>query len=88
MHPHELRSIAMRAGLACFLANFVLWMIILSRLELSVAFPATSLSYVMVPVLAVVFLHEPLGPWQLAGIAVIIAGIWLVAGEAGGKETA
>lgn len=65
-------------GLFVFLLNFFLWMAVLSRIDLSVAFPVGSTSYVFVPLLATVFLHETVNPLRWLGIALIILGIHFV----------
>ncbi len=55
----------------------VLWVVVLSRVPLTVAYPLIALSYLIVPLLARVFLNEPLSWQTFAGAAVIIAGILL-----------
>lgn len=60
---------------------FVMWSYILSKVEASKA----SISLLMVPIIGVVcgvlFLHETLGVVTLAGIGLVLAGIWLVNGK-------
>jgi len=77
-------------GMLVFLLNFFLWMAVLSRIDLSVAFPVGSTSYIFVPILAMVFLHETLNPLRWMGIALIILGIHFVSKStrADIKETA
>lgn len=55
----------------------LLWMFILGRVRLSVAFPFYGLSFLFVPVLAHFFLGESLSPRVLLGGAVILAGVIL-----------
>lgn len=66
------------AGMAVFLINFFLWITVLSRVDLSVAFPVGSTSYIYVPLLSILFLHEVMNPMRWAGIILIIAGIHFV----------
>lgn len=64
-------------ALVIYAVATVLWVIVLSRVPLTLAYPLVALSYLIVPVLARLFLGEPL-QWQtFAGAAVIIAGILL-----------
>lgn len=57
---------------------FCIWIIILSKLDLSVAAPAASLSYVTVPLISVIFLKEriPFSHW--IGILFVLLGVILV----------
>jgi undecaprenyl phosphate-alpha-L-ara4N flippase subunit ArnF len=67
------------AGLTGYGISMLFWMSAIARLELSLAYPMLSLSYVLVYVLAV---HWPLlneeASWtRTAGILVVIAGVIL-----------
>jgi drug/metabolite transporter (DMT)-like permease len=62
----------------------VMWVVVLSRVPLTVAYPLVALSYLIVPLLARFFLGEPLHWQTFAGAAVIIAGILL---SISGKQT-
>ena len=44
----------------------------------SFAQPITALSYVTVLAISARFLHEDLPPSRLAGVGLILAGVWLV----------
>ena len=72
-------SIYVWLGLLVFLVNFFIWITVLSRMDLSVAFPVGSFSFILVPILAMVFLHETISPLRWTGIALIIVGIHFVA---------
>lgn len=61
-----------------YLTMFVLWMLILQQIDLSRAFPLTAMTYVTVPAAGLLLFHESLGPAQVAGIALILAGVVLV----------
>jgi drug/metabolite transporter (DMT)-like permease len=58
---------------------FLTWLAIIARVDLSKAHPATSFSYVTVSLGSAVFLHESLSAMKLAGILLIILGVFLVA---------
>ncbi|WP_206810915.1 EamA family transporter [Paradesulfitobacterium ferrireducens] len=62
-------------GFACFGVSSVLWLVVLSRWELSVAYPMVSLGYVLAFVLAAVFLHESFSLPKIIGSAFILLGI-------------
>lgn len=65
-------------GLALMLA-FLTWLAVISRVELSKAHPATSFSYVTVTIASGVFLHEDVSALKIAGILLIMLGVYLVA---------
>ena len=67
------------AGLALFGLSAVVWLFALSRASLSFAYPFASLSYVLILIFGRFVLHEPVTPLRMAGVALIVAGIVLVA---------
>lgn len=54
------------------------WLKVLELADLSYAQPITSLSYVFVTILSALYLKETLTPLQIAGMAIIMAGIWCI----------
>lgn len=66
------------AGFGLYAVSAALWIIILSRAELSWAFPMVSLSYVITALAAPVILHESFSYQRLFGIIIICAGVFLV----------
>ena len=65
------------ALLAVFL-TFVIWSTILSKIDLSVAVPIASFSYILVPITSIIFLHEKIGLLRWAGILLILTGVIFV----------
>ena len=65
-------------GLACFGASSVFWLVVLSRVPLSTAYPFVAMSYLIILGFSVLVLHErpPLLTWGGAGL--IVTGIVLV----------
>jgi drug/metabolite transporter (DMT)-like permease len=68
------------AGIGCYILAFLIWLHILRWVPLSIAFPLVSLVHVSVPLGSWLFLGEIINPWRWLGIALIITGIWLIAG--------
>lgn len=66
-------------GLTCYVLSVVVWIIALSRVDVSVAYPMLSLGYVVAAVGAWYFFGELLSLQRLAGIAVILLGVFLLA---------
>jgi len=67
------------AGLACYVVSVGVWILALTRVEVSVAYPMLSIGYVVNAVAAWALFAETLSMQRIAGIVVIIAGCWLVA---------
>jgi uncharacterized membrane protein len=59
-------------------AQLVIWLRVLDHADLSFAKPFTSLSYVSVCILSVVYLGERIAPLQIVGIFIVVAGVWCV----------
>ena len=66
-------------GLSCYVISVVVWIMALSRVEVSIAYPMLSIGYVVNAGLAYWLFGEAVGPQRLAGIAVIIVGVVIVA---------
>ena len=65
-------------GLACYVVSVVVWVIALSRVEVSVAYPLLSVGYVVNAIAAWYLFGEAVTPMRLAGIGIIIIGVCLV----------
>jgi len=65
-------------GVLVFALNFLMWIVILYKVDLSIAMPVGSASYIFVPVAAALFLHEQLSPVRWAGILCVALGTYFV----------
>jgi multidrug transporter EmrE-like cation transporter len=66
------------AGMLCYAASIGLWLAVLSRMEVSAAYPMLSIGYVIAAVLGVTFLGETVGLARAGGIALICAGVIVI----------
>ena len=66
-------------GLACYVVSVVVWILALSRVPVSVAYPMLSVGYIVNAVAAWYLFGEALGMQKLVGIGFIIVGVFLVA---------
>ena len=73
IEPHIL------GGLACYVVSVVVWVVALSRVPVSIAYPMLSIGYGVNAIAAWYLLGEALTPMRLAGIGIIVAGVFLVA---------
>lgn len=67
------------AGLACYVVSVVVWILALSRVPVSVAYPMLSIGYIVNAVAAWWLFGESLTAQKLVGIGFIIVGVYLVA---------
>jgi multidrug transporter EmrE-like cation transporter len=66
-------------GMACYAVSLVVWIMALSRVPVSVAYPMLSIGYVVNAVVAYFWFGEALASQKLLGIGFIVIGVWLVA---------
>ena len=69
---------AVLAAIPIYAISNIGWLIVLSRLNLSVAYPFLASLYIFIPVLSMVFLSESLTPQHWVGIVVIGMGVGIV----------
>jgi multidrug transporter EmrE-like cation transporter len=67
------------AGVVCYMISLLVWIIGLSRVPVSVAYPMLSLGYVINAVAAYYLFGESVTMTRWLGIGFIIVGVWLVA---------
>jgi multidrug transporter EmrE-like cation transporter len=66
------------AGLACYVVSVAVWIMALSRVEVSVAYPMLSIGYVVNAVAAYYLFGEAVTVQRLAGIGIIVVGVYVV----------
>ncbi|HEY1725676.1 MAG TPA: SMR family transporter [Steroidobacteraceae bacterium] len=66
-------------GLLCYVISVVVWILALSRVDVSVAYPMLSVGYIVSALAGWLLFSEQLTAARIAGIGIIIVGVWLVA---------
>ncbi|AKP72810.1 4-amino-4-deoxy-L-arabinose transferase [Piscirickettsia salmonis] len=66
------------AGFACYAVSLVTWMVVLSRVAVSYAYPMLSVGYIVTAVAGYYLFSEPLTVTRVLGIIVIILGVILI----------
>jgi len=66
-------------GIGCYVVSLIVWILALSRVEVSVAYPMVSIGFALNALLAWWLLGEAVTPLRMLGIGVIIVGVYLVA---------
>lgn len=69
-------------GLLCYVLSVGIWIVALSRVDVSVAYPMLSIGYVVNAIAAAMLFGEAIGALRVAGIAVILIGVFLIARSA------
>jgi drug/metabolite transporter (DMT)-like permease len=67
------------AGLGCYVVSVVVWIVGLSRVPVSIAYPMLSLGYIVNAIAAHYLLGEAVTLSRGLGIGFIVVGVWLVA---------
>ena len=80
LHTISVSPFFWTAGILYAVAS-MLWVIILTRVPLSVAYPATTLTIVLVPLASWLFFGDALSMRLAIGMAAILFGVWLIAGR-------
>ena len=65
-------------ALPLYASSFVAWTIALSRLQLSVAYPALSMTYFLIPIASWALLNESISVMHWVGIVVVVSGVLTV----------
>lgn len=65
-------------GFASFGLSSLFWLVVLSRMPLSLVYPMVSLAYVIVAFASIVFFKEHVSLIRWMGIVVIVLGVFLV----------
>ena len=66
-------------GLMCYVVSVAIWIAALSRVDVSIAYPMLSIGYIVNAFVAWHFFGEALTPSRLAGMAIIMVGVWVLA---------
>lgn len=69
-------------GLGLYALGAVLWLLVLGRAQLSLAYPFVGLGFILTMLAGALVFHEPLGPARVAGTVLIALGAVLVARSA------
>ncbi len=71
------------AGLFAYVFSVVVWLMVLSRVQVSFAYPMLSIGYIVSAVAAYYLLGEDMSMLRVMGIVVIMAGVFMVSQSSG-----
>lgn len=66
------------AAMFCYAVSILMWMVVLSKVEVSFAYPFLSIGYVVAAVVGYYFFGESLTLTRIMGIIVICIGVYLI----------
>ena len=66
-------------GLICYAISVVVWILALSRVDVSIAYPMLSVGYIVNAIAASHLFNEPMGLGKAIGIGIIILGVYILA---------
>ena len=70
-------------GIVAYVVSVGVWLLVLSRVQVSYAYPMLSIGYVVNALAAYYFFGEDLSIMRITGILVIIAGVYLISRTSG-----
>lgn len=77
--PRIFQNVWLAGGLFLYGVSFLLWLVVISRIKLSLAYPiAASLNFSLIVIFSWLFFREQLVFIQILGIAFIVFGIFLL----------
>lgn len=65
-------------GIFCFVTSMILWIKVISNMELSKAYPSLSLSYIAVFILSVILFHETVTSGKVVGLLLVSLGVYFL----------
>jgi multidrug transporter EmrE-like cation transporter len=65
-------------GFVCYAISAVSWLIILSRVDLSLAYPLISIGYIVIVILSKYLFDEPVTGMRIVGTLLVCAGVFFL----------
>ena len=62
-------------GLGCYGLSAIVWLVVLSRVDVSLAYPFLALNFVLVPLFAWLLLGEQIPSWRWFGVGIVLIGV-------------
>ena len=73
-----LSNISLWMGIFCYLLSIGLWLLVLSRVEVSYAYPFLSIGYILTAFIAYFYLGENINVYRAFGILCICIGLFSI----------
>lgn len=76
--PQMVTNVALWGSAACYILSIALWLVVLSKVDVSYAYPFLSIGYVLSAIAGYFLFSEHITPIRIAGIVVICIGVILI----------
>lgn len=76
--PRVALSPFIAGGMVCYALSIGLWLLVLSRVDVSAAHPFLSIGFVISAIVGYWFFGEAIGPTRILGIVLICAGVVMI----------
>lgn len=73
-----LSNIYVWLGLIFYVISFVVWLMVLSRVDVSYAYPFLSIGYIIAAIVGYYYLGEPMTLAKISGICIICIGVYFL----------
>ncbi|HCB1579697.1 MULTISPECIES: SMR family transporter [Citrobacter] len=70
------------AGMSCYVLSIGLWMTVLGKVEVSLAYPLSSVGFIITAAIGYFFLKEDINTMRLIGLSLICIGIVFISRSA------
>lgn len=69
-------------GMGCYVLSVGIWLVVLAKTEVSLAYPLLSIGYIITAIIGYFFLHENVNLVRMVGIFVVCIGIIIISRSA------
>lgn len=76
-------NIPIMLGMLSYAISIITWMVVLSRVNVSLAYPFLSIGYIFTAIMAYAFFNEPMTIQKIIGIIVICIGVLILSSSKG-----
>ncbi|NOV00271.1 EamA family transporter [Paenibacillus planticolens] len=72
---HLITNVSIISGLFLYGLSTIIWIVALSRTQLSIAYPMVSFSYIIIAIASYFIFNEPLNAQKIIGLLIIVIGV-------------
>ena len=72
-------NLSIWGGLLCYVISVGIWMLVLSRVDVSYAYPFLSVGYIITTIIGYLYFNEDISQYRILGISLICLGVIFVA---------
>ena len=73
-----LTNVYVVAGISMYLLSMILWLVVLSKIDVSVAYPFVGLGFIITMVLGFLLLNEQISAMRVMGTILVVCGVLMV----------